>query len=83
VNKRTLSFVLGSFLVILTLFFIPFCSKRLLAVPKDANHAVLYQEKDKVVPPSECLRCHGPKGVAPRSKSHPQSDQCLYCHAVQ
>jgi hypothetical protein len=30
-----------------------------------------------------CLTCHGPDGVLPRSKNHPQGNDCFRCHGVK
>ena len=29
---------------------------------------------------AECMRCHGPGGVLPQPKRHPQGGQCFLCH---
>ena len=31
----------------------------------------------------QCLTCHGPDGVLPRSKNHPPGNDCFRCHGVR
>jgi len=33
--------------------------------------------------PDRCLTCHGPDGPLPRSKNHPQGNECFRCHGTR
>lgn len=42
-------------------------------LPEDKTH--IYD-----LSPADCLKCHGPGMVTPRSEKHPPKDDCLKCH---
>ena len=44
-------------------------------LPRDADHASFESA-------AACLRCHGPDGPYPQSRSHPTGFDCLRCHGA-
>jgi cytochrome c553 len=45
-------------------------------LPANADHASFSSAE-------QCLACHGPAGVLPRSKNHPLGAECLRCHGFR
>lgn len=68
-------------LVILALFALLVCYLALRTrqpprLPADEIHT-------SVMGADQCLGCHGPGGMSPRSKDHPLGRDCLRCHGLQ
>ena len=42
-------------------------------IPDDSTHIVDMK-------PADCLQCHGPGMVRPRTEKHPPKDDCMKCH---
>jgi len=71
-NKRDAMF-LGVVAAVILVLVLGTSKRTTKAVPNDATHRM-------VTKMSQCMVCHGAKGVRPQPPSHVKGGQCFQCH---